>query len=77
MGIRPNPAKAEITTKTVDRVIVHLITNRIEQNVLFYPIVASFGYIHLTRSSEIMRQHIREFIKALKEQLLKDWYVQS
>ena len=28
-GIKPNP-EAEVTTKTVDIVVVHLITNRIE-----------------------------------------------
>ena len=29
-GIIPNPAEAEVTTKTVDIEVVHLIMNRIE-----------------------------------------------
>ena len=43
MKPKPNP-EAEVITKTVDLVVVHLITYRIEQNRMFYyPNMASFG----------------------------------
>ena len=46
--------------------------------------MASFGYtvkeivsIPISPSNEILPQQVREFIKTLKEELIKDWCVQS
>ena len=54
-GIIPNPASAEVTTRTVDIVVVHLIMNSIEYNDL----LPDYGLFRV-KYSHIYAQHKRE-----------------
>ena len=81
----------EVTDKTLYIVSVHLITNRIGCLFFFFflffciklwplsgiQIARSFASIPFLPSNEIMVQQVREFIKTLKDKLIKDLCVQS
>ena len=64
-----------VTTKTGDIVFAHLITK--EQNRVFYYSIMTYFGIQLTRSFASIPLASTRIYRDIKEQLIKDWCVQS